>query len=55
MIIPKVKSFSDSLEYDYAVCEIDKCINKSEKLAMTETRFVDFCMEHYKIYILGEQ
>lgn len=54
MIIPKVKSFSESLEYDYAVCEIKECVNKSEKLAMSETRFIDFCMEHYKKYILGE-
>lgn len=55
MIIPRVKNFSESLEYDYAVCEIGNCINESYKLAMTETRFVDFCKEHYKEYILGEK
>lgn len=51
----RVKSFSESLKYDYAVCEIKDCNNKSEKLAMTETRFVDFCMEHYNIYILEKK
>jgi hypothetical protein len=51
----RVKSFSESLEYDYSVCEIIDCKQKSWRLAMTETRFVDFCEDHYRIYILGEE
>ena len=51
----RVKSFSDSLKYDYAVCEILGCVEKAYKLAMTETRYVDFCELHYKEYILGEE
>lgn len=54
MIRFKLKSFEESLLYDYAVCEIKECLAKSEKLSMTETRFVDFCMKHYQQYIMGE-
>jgi len=50
-----VKSFEESLQYDYAVCEVVLCEKESEKLAMTETRFVDFCKNHYNVYILGEE
>ncbi len=55
MIKIRVKSFSESLEYDYAVCEIADCANEYYRLAMTETRFIEFCKEHYEMYILGEQ
>ena len=51
----RVKTYMEVLEFDYAVCEVDKCIEKSEKLAMTETRYVDFCMKHYQQHILGER
>lgn len=51
----RVKSFKESLDYDYAVCEITGCANKAYRLAMTETRFVDFCEDHYRIHILGEE
>ena len=54
MIIPRVKNFSEIIQFDYSVCEIDNCIIESERLAMTETRMIDFCMEHYKTYILEE-
>ncbi len=54
MIIPRVKNFNEIIEFDYPVCEIGNCINESERLAMTETRMIDFCMKHYKKYILGE-
>jgi len=55
MIIPKLKNFEESLKYNYAVCEVVLCNKESYRLAMTETRFVDFCEDHYKIYILGEE
>lgn len=51
----RLKTYKEVLNFDYSVCEIDQCIEKSEKLAMTETRYVDFCMKHYKEYILGEK
>jgi hypothetical protein len=51
----RVKSFEASLQYDYAVCEVLLCEQESKRLAMTETRFVDFCDDHYNIYILGEE
>lgn len=51
----RLKVLNEILLYDYPVCEIKECTNKSEKLAMTETRFVDFCGIHHKIYILGEK
>lgn len=51
----RVKTYLEVLEFDYAVCEVDQCTEKSEKLAMTETRYVDFCIKHYQQYILGEQ
>jgi len=47
-----LKTFEESLKYDYSVCEIKDCANESFKIAMTETRFVDFCSKHYNIYIL---
>lgn len=51
----RVKSFEESLKFDYPVCEIVECERQSDKLAMTETRFVDFCDYHYRKYILGEE
>jgi hypothetical protein len=55
MSIPKLKSFEESIRYDYPVCEIEKCIEEAKILAMTETRFVDFCKKHHKEYILEEK
>jgi len=52
MIIPKLKSFDESIRYDYAVCEIKECIEKAEILSMTETRYVDFCEKHHREYIV---
>lgn len=51
----KVKKFEESLQFDYPVCEIVNCIKEASNLAMTETKFVDFCEYHYNIYILGEE
>jgi hypothetical protein len=53
MIIPKLKSFEESIMYDYAVCEINECIDEATMLSMTETRYVDFCKNHYRKYIVG--
>jgi hypothetical protein len=53
MIIPKLKSFEESIMYDYAVCEINECIDEATMLSMTETRYVDFCKNHYREYIVG--
>lgn len=53
MIIPTLKTFDESIRYDYAVCEIAECDKEAYRLAMTETRFVDFCESHYRKYILG--
>lgn len=53
MMFFRIKTYQEVLEFDYSVCEVDQCTEKSEKLAMTETRFVDFCAKHYKVYILG--
>lgn len=50
----KLKKFEESIKYDYAVCEIELCTNESDKLSMTETRFVDFCKKHYEEYVIGE-
>lgn len=47
-----MKSSSEIFEYDYSVCEIVECKNESVRLAATETRMVDFCQDHYNIYIL---
>jgi hypothetical protein len=55
MIIPKLKSFDESIRYDYAVCEIKDCLDEAKVLAMTDTRFVDFCKKHHKEYILEEK
>jgi len=54
MIKYKLKRIEEVLEFEYAVCEIKECEEKSEKLAMTETRFVDFCDKHYEEYLKGE-
>ena len=54
MIKYKLKRYQEILDYDYPVCEIKDCEEESEKLAMTETRFVDFCKKHHEKYILGE-
>jgi len=54
MIKYRLKTYEEVLEYDYPVCEIRECIDKSDRLAMTETRFVDFCKKHHEEYILGE-
>ncbi len=51
----KIKTYQEVLKFDYPVCEVDMCTDESKKLAMTETRYVDFCMKHYQIYILGEK
>ena len=48
----KLKRFEESIEYDYIVCEIQGCEKEGSKLTMTETRFVEFCEEHYDEYIL---
>ena len=53
MIIPKLKSFAESIRYDYPVCEINECLDEATMLSMTETRYVDFCKNHYREYIVG--
>jgi hypothetical protein len=55
MIIPRLKSFEDSIRYDYAVCEIEECIEEAKILSMTETRYVDFCENHHRKYIVGDK
>ena len=55
MIIPKLKKFEDSIRYDYAVCELEDCVNEATILSMTETRYVDFCGQHHREYIVGEK
>jgi hypothetical protein len=52
---PRFKKFEDSLKYSYVVCEIQDCENEASTLAITETRYVEFCKEHHEIYILGEK
>jgi hypothetical protein len=52
---PKIKKFEDSIKYDYAVCEIEDCIEEAKILSMTETRYVDFCENHHRKYIVGEK
>jgi hypothetical protein len=54
MIKYKLKRAEEVYAYDYPVCEIKDCTEKSDRLAMTETRFVDFCKKHHEEYILGE-
>jgi hypothetical protein len=52
---PKLKRFEDSIRYDYAVCELEDCVDEATILFMTETRYVDFCKTHYREYIVGEK
>jgi hypothetical protein len=52
---PKIKKFEESIAYDYSVCEIENCKEEAKILSMTETRYVDFCEEHHKEYILGDR
>jgi hypothetical protein len=52
MMHPKLKRFEDSIRYDYAVCELEDCVDEAKILAMTETRYVDFCEKHYREYIV---
>ena len=52
---PKIKKFEDSIRYDYAVCEIEECIEEAKILSMTETRYVDFCENHHRKYIVGDK
>jgi hypothetical protein len=52
---PKLKRFEDSIRYDYAVCELEDCVEEAKILAMTETRYVDFCENHYREYIVGNR
>jgi hypothetical protein len=52
MMHPKLKRFEDSIRYDYAVCELEECVDEAKILAMTETRYVDFCEKHYREYIV---
>lgn len=52
MMYPKLKRFEESIRYDYAVCELEDCIDEATILAMTETRYVDFCKKHYREYIV---
>jgi hypothetical protein len=54
-VYPKIKKFEDSIRYDYAVCEIEDCIEEAKILSMTETRYVDFCKNHYREYIVGNR
>jgi hypothetical protein len=51
----KLKRFEDSIRYDYAVCELEDCVEEAKILAMTETRYVDFCENHYRKYIVGNR
>ena len=55
MIIPRLKSFEESIRYDYPVCEIQECTYEATKLSMTETRYVDFCESHHREYIVGSR
>jgi hypothetical protein len=55
MMYPKIKKFEDSIRYDYAVCEIEGCIEEATILSMTETRYVDFCENHHRQYIVGDR
>lgn len=54
MIKFKLKRVEELYSYDYPVCEVKDCIEKSERLAMTETRFVDFCKKHHEQFLKGE-
>jgi len=54
MIKYKLKRIDEIFAYDYPVCEIKDCTSESERLAMTETRFDDFCKKHHEEYILGK-
>ena len=51
---PKIKKVEDVVMYDYAVCDLQDCVAEAKILAMTETRYVDFCEIHHREYILGE-
>jgi hypothetical protein len=51
----KIKKFEDSIRYDYAVCEIQECIEEAKILAMTETRYIDFCEKHHREYIVVDR
>lgn len=51
----KTKNFEEISKFQYSVCEIAECEKESYRLAMTETKFVDFCENHYEEYILGEK
>lgn len=55
MMHPKLKRFEESIRYDYAVCELEDCIDEATILSMTETRYVDFCEKHYREYIVGNR
>jgi hypothetical protein len=54
MIKFKLKTADQAWEYEYPVCEILECKEKGERLSMTETRMVDFCLKHYEQYMMGE-
>lgn len=54
MIQFRLKSAEEICDYVYSVCEVKECISKGEKLTSTETKFVDFCNEHYQEYIMGD-
>lgn len=43
-----LKDISESLEYNYKVCEISSCENEAEDIYETDERIVDACSFHLK-------
>ena len=43
----KLKEYEEYSSYEYAVCEIHKCIGHAEKIYLSNNTYLEVCIYHY--------
>ena len=43
----KLKEYEEYKSYEYAVCEIQKCIGTAEKIFLSNNNYLELCIYHY--------
>ncbi len=45
--MPKLKEYEEYKNYQYAVCEIQKCPGVAEKIYLSNNTYLELCVYHY--------
>lgn len=45
--MPELKQYEEYSAYDYAVCEIHKCVGHAEKIYLSSNTYLEVCIYHY--------